>query len=120
MSKELTERFTDDCLDCGFYYASIPDEGVIILRSSDRHYLETYDGNKIDILSAVPSYDEWKQAKENLNKNGTWYTERSYKLLEKKLEIATKALKEYANCKPTEWMSCVTADIALKEMEGVK
>ena len=40
--------------------------------------------------------------------------------LEKKLEIATKALKEYANCKPTEWMSCVTADKALKEMEGVK
>jgi hypothetical protein len=40
--------------------------------------------------------------------------------LQKKLEIATKALKEYANCKPTEWMSCVTADNALKEMEGVK
>lgn len=40
--------------------------------------------------------------------------------LEKKLAIATIALKEYANCKPTEWMSCVTADKALKEMEGVK
>jgi len=61
MSKELTERFESDCLDCGFYYASIPDEGVIILRSSDRHYLETSDGDKIDILSAVPSYEEYKE-----------------------------------------------------------
>lgn len=42
------------------------------------------------------------------------------RILEKKLEIATKALKEYANSKPTEWMTCVTADNALKEMEGVK
>ena len=61
MSKELTERFGSDCLDCGFYYASIPDEGVIILRSSDRHYLETSNGDKIDILSVVPSYDEYSQ-----------------------------------------------------------
>ena len=53
-----------------------------------------------------------------------WLDDESYYLLkcgklEKKLEIATKALKEYANCKPTEWMSCVTADKALKEMEEV-
>lgn len=40
-------------------------------------------------------------------------------LLQKKLDIATKALKEYANCKPTEWMSCVTAEKALKEMEEI-
>lgn len=66
MSKELTERFESDCLDCGFYYASIPDEGVIILRSSDRHYLETSDGDKIDILSAVPSYEEWKRLQEQI------------------------------------------------------
>ncbi len=43
-----------------------------------------------------------------------------YQRLQKKLDIATKALEDYANCKPTEWMSCVTADKALKEMEGVK
>jgi hypothetical protein len=35
------------------------------------------------------------------------------------LAIATKALEEYANCKPTEWMTCVTADKALKEIDLV-
>jgi len=42
------------------------------------------------------------------------------KQLEKKLAIATKALEQYANCKPTEWMTCVTAENALKEIEEVK
>ena len=53
-----------------------------------------------------------------------WLDDETYYLLkcgklEKKLKIATKALKEYANCKPTEWMSCVIAQKALKEMEEV-
>ena len=40
--------------------------------------------------------------------------------LEKKLAIATKALEQYANCKPTEWMTCVTAQKALKDIKEVK
>lgn len=39
--------------------------------------------------------------------------------LQKKLDIAIRALKEYANCKPTEWMTCVTAEKALKAIELV-
>ena len=120
MTKTLTEQWRDGTLPDGFYYMQ---------DYTGRYHYRYLLGVKPDadfvkcfkeVLAPVPSYDEWKQAKENLEKNGTWYTERSYKLLEKRLEIATKALKKYANCKPTEWMSCVTADEALKEMEGVK
>ena len=42
-----------------------------------------------------------------------------YKTLQQ-LAIAVNALREYANCKPTEWMTCVTADKALKEIDLVR
>ena len=35
------------------------------------------------ILAPVPTYDEYKAMQEQLNKEGTWYTEISYKKLEK-------------------------------------
>lgn len=41
-----------------------------------------------------------------------------YKTLQQ-LAIARKALREYANCKSTEWMTCVIADKALKEIDLV-
>lgn len=36
-----------------------------------------------EVLAPVPSYEEWKIASEQLNKNGVWYSERSYKELKK-------------------------------------
>ena len=70
---------------------------------------------KTEVLAPVPSYDEWQA---ELDSNNELLNVQ--KRLEKRLAIATKALEQYANCKPTEWMSCVTAHKALKEMEGVK
>ena len=40
------------------------------------------------ILAPVPTYDEYKAMQEQLNKEGTWYTEISYKKLKKELESA--------------------------------
>lgn len=42
----------------------------------------------VKVLAPVPSYDEYKAMQEQLNKEGTWYTEISYKKLKKELESA--------------------------------
>lgn len=127
MTKSLTEQWRDGTLEQRYYYvkyfAAVGKPFVEIeLKSFLLDLVKVKDRDKIEVLAPVPSYDEWKQAKENLDKNGTWYTERSYKLLEKKLEIATKALKEYAD--KDKWEHCSPiwrdAEEALKEMEGVK
>ena len=50
------------------------------------------------ILAPVPTYDEYKATQEQLNKEGTWYTEISYKKLEKennKLRGLLKECKEF-------------------------
>ena len=77
---------------------------------------------KSEVLAPVPSYDEYKELV------------RKSEQLEKKLEIATKALKDYANS--DEWELVDSKNVywsrkrfpypwriagkALKEMEGVK
>ena len=76
---------------------------------SDEHYTIEDRMRSEVYLNAIKTCEELEKIQDN-----------KIKKLEKKLEIATKALEEYANCKPTEWMSCVTADKALKEIEGVK
>lgn len=42
----------------------------------------------VKVLAPVPPYDEYKAMQEQLNKEGTWYTEISYKKLKKELESA--------------------------------
>lgn len=75
----------------------------------------TDDGNIIDIIASVPSYDEYNKLVSKTEQ------------LEKQLEIATKALEYYTL--EDAFVSCygnpvnpnpMVARKALKEMEGVK
>lgn len=95
MTNKLTEQWRDGTLPDGKYYIKLePDfKERYDVGYSEGGDFALYNIEDIEeVLEPVPSYYGWKQAKENLDKNGTWYTERSYKLIEKKLEIATMAL----------------------------
>jgi len=137
MTKTLTEQWREGTLPDGYYYIDYDTQQRIFeIEDGCATYqglpAETYFLNDvclIKVLAPVPSYEEYNLLKKKaeradyLDEKLKYFTpEESYfvQRAEKKLAIATKALKEYANCKPTEWMSCVTADEALKEMEGVK
>lgn len=123
MTKTLTEQWRDGTLESGMYHWKLPNNETFMatLYKMDE-YKQTKDASQIVCLAPVPSYEELREKEviynttSRCNETLLWENES----LKKKLEIATKALKEYANCKPTEWMTCVTADKALKEMEGVK
>ena len=123
MTKTLIEKWRDGKLPNGDYYIKVRGRlsGKEIFTYDNcinGKWAYTLDGNIIDVIEKVPSYDEFVQQREFVKDHQKVLIENMN--LKRKLEIATKALKEYANCKPTEWMSCVTADKALKEMEGVK
>lgn len=133
MTKTLTEQWRDGTLPEGCYYILTKDghikkERTCFYSHTDGQCFSFTDNIDIEeVLAPVPSYDEWERAKENLEKNGTWYTERSYKLIEKKFEIATKALKDCYN--DMKYWAVLThrnqrilsvIKKALKEMEGVK
>ena len=125
MSKTLTEQWRDGTLPEGYYYTKLnDDDGTIDINYCwDDGCFQDYCDNMVEeVLAPVHSYTVYKRLVSNsdelFGKTEQLEKELSRKTLQ--LEIATKALKEYANCKPTEWMTCVTADKALKEMEGVK
>lgn len=138
MTKTLTEQWKNGELPDGLYYVKDWDDTIyrfvaknkILWRDSNN---PIYASERIEVLAPVPSYEEWKTAKENLEKNGTWYTERAYnelvsktEQLEKRLEIATKALKEIPDLAGTndnginDYGIVCCAEDALKEIEGVK
>lgn len=134
MTKTLTEQWREGTLDNGYYYVS---SGWS--KSVETRYLGNgfFEGN-IGVLAPVPSYDKVKEMsqkierlefdnevldnelKELATKNDTFAMENGR--LQKRLEIATKALEEYAD--KDKWEHCSPdwrdAEEALKEMEGVK
>lgn len=123
MTKSLTEQWKDGELTDGIYYVSLRDSNDIHIRYLDQTKYSVYFKCFKEVLAPVPSYEEWKElvdsqkaAKKVVNSK----TENRVCKLEQQLAIATKALKEYSNCKPTEWMTCVVADKALKEIEEAK
>lgn len=124
MSKELTEQWKNGMLKTGDYYITTTGLGIddVIIGFYDSELNQFYGLGDFcikEVLSPVPTYDQFsKMVKENLDKNGTWYTERSYKLLQKKLEIATKALKN-AHKFPQTMSLKEYCEQALKEMEEV-
>ena len=124
MTKTLTEQWRDnDLADDKLYYWRISDcQELVQNKLGMCAYRLCNDSDKIECLAPVPSYDE-------------------YQKLQKRLEIATKVLKEYAN--EENWRTATTiintdyfeyecsmyglkdsgfeeAQRALKEMEGVK
>lgn len=133
MTKTLTEQWREGTLPAGNYYCKLYYNGFepriqecVKSAYSPKSCIPMSCGCEgEEVLSPVPDYYDCKRLMYDsieLDKARKKIDELVQKMhiLEKRLEIATKALKEYANCKPTEWMSCVTADDALKEMEGVK
>jgi len=119
MTKSLTEQWKDGTIKEGLYFIKTKhekcykEETDMLFPDGCRAAFSIYP--IVEVLAPVPSYDEYQRLVSNSDES-FGKTEQ----LEKQLAIATKALKEYANCKPTEWMSCVTADKALKEIEEVK
>lgn len=106
MTKTLTEQWREGTLKSGHYY----------IRSGFGTYVETrylcesfFEGN-IEVLSAVPSYDEYKQLVSKTDK------------LEKKLEIALEVLGIIAmhSKDPVDAVQAACAISQIKEMEGVK
>ena len=132
MKKLLTEKWKDGELPDGWYYLKVKSElanypviaECVINYSSSKPYSDFYeydDSHIKEILSPVPSYDEWQS---ELASNDELLTVQ--KRLEKKLEIATKALKDivkdYDINGPCEedcvgYYMCHTARKALKEMK---
>lgn len=125
MTKTLTEQWRDGTLEQRYYYVKYFGNCQkpfveIELKNFLLDLVKVKDMDKIEVLAPVPSYDEYKELVRKSDK------------LKKKLEIATKALKEYAD--RTNWVDgsfmCVydgksfadeeSAEKALKEMEGVK
>lgn len=134
MTKTLTEQWREGTLPEGCYYILEKNGHVRTERTCFYSYIEEqcfcFTSNKDieEVLAPVPSYDEWKQAKENIDKDGTWYTERSYKRIETQLEIATKALNGIRdvlanNPRQFSYIARIAnrkAKKELEEMEGVK
>ena len=118
MSNELTEKLKNGELKTGAYYIEwsydCDPRPSYMIDFFDKEY---NDGEFMlqrhkyidEVLEPVPSYDEYKELVSKTE------------LLEKKLEIANKALKEYAETETYDWIdSREVARKALKEMEGVR
>lgn len=151
MTKTLTEQWKDFELPEGLYYFKTRYNNIFIGYPRERNMFRAIDdglfdeSDKIEVLAPVPSYNEYclltKKAEraDYLDEKLKYYTPEEcliIKQLEKKLAIATKALKKYADY--GNWWGCLDEDDniveegmfrergyepakeALKEMEGVK
>ena len=141
MTKTLTEQWREGTLK-GHYYVHIkPDEhceydDIDLIDELTGNFELHCDDYIKEVLSPVPSYDKVKEMSQKIerlefdnealemahNEGKEINAELVSKTeqLEKRLEIATKALKEIHDC--TDWAdnAFIYATEALKEMEGVK
>lgn len=107
MTKTLTEQWRDGTLPEGCYYVrffTTKQPYIEICGSEYLGNLAEFNGtDRAEVLAPVPSYDE-------------------YQKLQKRLEIATKALKDItlAVNMPNRVYMFSRLQQALKEMEGVK
>ena len=125
MTKTLTEQWREGTLPDGAYYILVdkyeqnePEIDVGVCYNSNFEWWIVKE-----VLVPVPSYDDCNELKQDNKylKSGIETRDNQIKQLEKKLEIATNALKEYAEIETHDWVdSQVVAKRALKEMEGVK
>lgn len=139
MTKTLTEQWRDGILQEGYYYINSKKWGMLIDRYRDQindcgnkwRGFDNYQGVVDEVLAPVPSYDEYNELKQDNKylKSGIETRDEQIERLEKRLEIATKALKDIVrdyeingSCEEDcvgEYM-CHTAQQALTKMEGVK
>ena len=104
MTKSLTEQWRYGTLR-GCFYWKLPN-GNICTADTDimRDIKNVRDSDEVEVLQETPSYVEYNELVQKMH------------ILEKKLEIATKALKKYESA--AGWGR--EAFLALKEMEGIK
>lgn len=97
--EELTADWKAGKLDWNkFYYIKLTSGEICIDYANGAYFVNgkpqeitmdySTDEDVKQILAPVLSYDEYKAMQEQLNKEGTWYTEISYKKLKKELESA--------------------------------
>ena len=126
MSKELTEQWRNGTLEQKYYYVKYFGNGQkpfveIELKNFLLDLVNVKDRDNVEVLAPVPSYDEFVQQRDFVKDHLKVLIENMN--LKRKLEIATKALKDIKVYSQRDWdeyncMEC--SDKALKEMEGVK
>lgn len=94
MTKTLTEQWCEGTLERGYYYYKTKaDEKVVGYQCSSLKFPYDYNNNTIDtvkeVLSAVPSYDEYKQLVSKTDE-----LVQKMHILEKRLENTTNVLEE--------------------------
>lgn len=135
MTKSLTEKWKDGELEEGFYYilfASRFDKDYIAIDmfiQDEKDFMYSCCEDVKEVLAPVPSYDEFVQQREFVKDHQNVLIENmNLKLkvdkLEKKLAIATKALKGVCVWANTgnggEKAVKKVCEKALKEIKGVK
>lgn len=124
MTKTLTEQWREGTIEYGLYYVRVVGRNDITIA----HKIEE-DLNVKEVLAPVPSHSEYQALKDNCEFTHTRLkgTHQKIAQLEKKLEIAKKALKDCYN--DMKYWAVLTRrnqrilsviKQALKEMEGVK
>lgn len=111
MTKTLTEQWREGTLEDGFYYIKKNLCGIKDIKTEELFSGEfcTVPNEYIEeVLEPVPSYDEYQQLVSKAEQ------------LEKRLAIATKALKDVSLSLWDEMECRSCAKKALKEMKGVK
>ena len=133
MSKELTEKWKNGELDCGWYYIKIywgaGYDTIFDYNTANGEFADFGKKAVKEVLAPVPSYEDYRELlikTEQLEKRLEVSKKEHYRTLEQ-LRIATKALKridppninfeDYNNRAISLWE---IAYKALKEMEGVK
>lgn len=104
MTKTLTEQWRDGGLKDGWYYVTSKQFGMLIDRFRDQindcgdewRGFDNCQGIADEILAPVPSYQEFVQQRDFVKDHQNVLIENMN--LKRKLEIATKALKEYKHC----------------------
>ena len=96
MTKTLTEQWKDGTLDQRYYYVKFFGNCQkpfveIELKNFLLDLAKVRDNDRIEVLAAVPSYDEYKRLVSNSDESV-----QKMHILEKQLAIATKALELYS------------------------
>ena len=128
MTKTLTEQWYNGTLEESMYYVKLPENDVQIANIYQLKQLALVkDSDKIEVLAAVPTYEQYIGLIDDSKELDKAYDK--INLLQKRLAIATKALKRYED--KQNWdirgvafmkynKGFTIARKALKEMEGVK
>ena len=99
MTKTLTEQWRNGTLAQKYYYVKYFGNGQkpfveIELKNFLLDLVKVKDRDNVEVLAAVPSYDEFVQQRDFVKDHLKVLIENMN--LKRKLEIATKALEEYA------------------------